>query len=750
MEQPIEIVPAAELKDFIARTYLGYEESDESVSARRVGAITLHPHQVIAVRRIREAFEEFGGALLSDEVGMGKTFVALAVAESFRRTLIIAPAALRDMWSIESSRAGIHLPFLSVEALSRGQQLREQFDLVIVDEAHHLRNPATQRYHRLCRIVARSRVLMLSATPVHNTRRDLTALLSIFLGSRAKTLTGSELGRCIVRRRVDSIALSRRLPDSEPLVWKEISDNSAIPRKLLELPPPVPPRDGGDGGVFIVRSLLRQWCSSDAALEMALRRRLARSIALTESLQSGHYPSEEELSAWTFAEDSVQLAFTSLVSTPIGDASQLLDAINAHSAALRDLLRAVGKNYSRDTMRADLLREIRAAHPGTSIVAFSQYAATVRGLFQEFRTERGVGALTAPGARVAGGVVSRREALTRFAPIAQGAKRPREIERIELLLTTDLLSEGVNLQDAGVVVHLDLPWTAARLEQRLGRVRRLGSIHQRVYAYGIRPSTAAEALINLERTIERKMRETALSVGGAQPVLPSARSASERSPIAAAEKIRGIIRNWITPSDRCASHDTTIASSLAAAYPGFLALVGEEPNIMLLASCRKRVTEDPVEILELLTRATETEILTAPCAATEAFERIQASLKRMRALHSLETGATMVARNRRALLARISDVVQNARPHQRQRLQRLANDARKIILDRLTAAAENDLLALASSDLPGEEWLGKIIREGKSSTSHPMPPTSDRIAAILLFDKSKSIGNSRRLPVTEI
>src|SRR5438067_1493590 len=280
---------------------------------------------------------------------MGKTFVALAIARDFARTLIVAPAALRDMWATESHRVGIQLPFVSVEALSRGHRDRRTFDLVIIDEAHHLRNPKTSRYDLLSRLVARSRVLMLSATPLHNSRRDITALLSIFLGSRAQTLTGSELGRCIVRRRVDSADLSKRIPDAEALVWKEIADNNAIPGALLALPPPIPPSDGGDGGVFIARSLLRQWCSSDAALEAALRRRLARSIALTEALQSGHYPSEEELSAWTFAEDSVQLAFTSLVATPIGDASQLLESIRAHADAVRRLLRCVGRNYSRDT-----------------------------------------------------------------------------------------------------------------------------------------------------------------------------------------------------------------------------------------------------------------------------------------------------------------------------------------------------------------------------------------------------------------
>ena len=118
----------------------------------------------------------------------------------------------------------------------------------------------------------------------------------------------------------------------------------------------------------------------------------------------------------------------------------------------------------------ELLAGIRREHLGIPIVAFSQYAETVTAMFRELRREAGVAVLTARGARVAGGSLSRREAISRFAPRASGVRAPREAERIDLLLATDLLSEGVNLQDAGVVVHLDLPWTAARLEQRLGRV----------------------------------------------------------------------------------------------------------------------------------------------------------------------------------------------------------------------------------------------------------------------------------------
>jgi superfamily II DNA or RNA helicase len=738
MEQSIELVGAAELKDFIARQFLG-EEHDRGESIR-LGGVTLHPHQSVAVRRLRDAMEEFGGAILSDEVGMGKTFVALAIAKDFPRSLIVAPAALRDMWSMESQRAGMELPFVSVEALSRGHGERRAFDLVIIDEAHHLRNPETHRYGRLSRLVARARVLMLSATPVHNSHRDITALLSIFLGSRAQTLTGTELGRCVVRRRIESAGLSKRIPEAEPLVWKEIADNNAIPRELLALPPAVPPSDGGDGGVFIARSLLRQWCSSDAALEAALRRRLARAIALTDALQSGHYPSEDELSAWSFAEDSVQLAFTSLVATPIGDASHLLESIRAHADAVRRLLRSVGRNYSRDTIRADVLREIRGAHPGIPIVAFSQYAATIRGLFQEFRNERGVGALTASGARVAGGVISRRDALARFAPVANGVKLPREIDRIDFLLTTDLLSEGVNLQDAGVVVHLDLPWTAARLEQRLGRVRRLGSTHQRVYAYGIRPSTAAEALIHLERTIKRKMHATEVSIGGSQRSLSSDRPEVLRSPIAAAERIRTILRDWVIAGSVRLADNATFAAAVAASRSGFLSLVGEEPNLVLIGSIADRVTEDPHEILGVLLLATKSEVPASSCAVNDALQRIRTSRQRARALTSIENTATVIARNRHKVLARISGIVQSARPHERQRVVSLAEKARKIVLSRLGASAEADLLDLVALKTTNEEWLEKIIRDGPQRDSRRT--SSDRVAAILLLDDSGARGRN--------
>jgi len=770
VELPVEIVSARAVRELIARTLLANETvSDQSPSSlapafpERLGSVELRPHQISAVRRIGVALDEFGGALLADEVGMGKTFVALAVATRFRRSIVIGPAVLRDMWSHQERLAGMEIPFLSFESLSRGRHADGPFDLVVVDEAHHVRNPTTRRYLELSRMAMRARVLMLSATPVHNRRSDLTALLAIFLGSQAESLSSTEIARCVVRRGVESAGLSASIPCTGELVWKELRDDARVPAALLSLPPPLPARGGGVGGVLVARSLLRQWCSSDATLESALRRRLARSIALISALESGHYPSQKELSAWTIADDSVQLAFPSLVATPRDDAAELLGTINEHQKALREVLRSLDPEHPRDTGRAAFLKEIRRAHPGIPVVAFSQYAETVNALFRELRGERGIAVLTAKGARVAGGSITRREALSRFAPRASGAPPPRDVERIDFLLATDLLSEGVNLQDAGVVVHMDLPWTAARLEQRLGRVVRMGSAHGRVYAYGIRPPAAADILIRLEATITAKMREAEATVGGFHSILPSppgdelvaAASANSRvaprAPIAAAERIRFILRRWYTQNALAAELRLPLASegtrvaAVGSRQSGFLAMCAQGARLALVASDGRRVTNEPLEVLDLLLHADGRDVPPQLEAVTGALNLLQSHLRTEHTVALTAPQSAVAAQARRAALRRVSAIVQNGRPHARSRLLELAIVARDAILGRLGVAAEAELMRMVKADLPDEEWLRAIGDQVAGAVEAKHGPglrhgraSADRVMAILLLEHSQS------------
>jgi superfamily II DNA or RNA helicase len=760
MERSVEIVSAEAIKELIARSFLVDEAPIEDSSTERpgptffcLGNVRLRPHQISAIRRIHAALNEFGGALLCDEVGMGKTFVALAVAQHFKSPIIVGPAVLRDMWSSQEELSGTTIPFLSLERMSRVSARTGEFDLVVIDEAHHFRNPCTRRFRELSRLTANSRVLMLSATPVHNRRNDLITLLSIFLGSRAESLTASEIPRCLVRRQIESSALSAEIPQAHALLWKELDDDGQVPRALLSLPPPVPPSDGGDAGILVARSLIRQWCSSDAALIGALRRRLGKAIALISAIESGHYPSRSELAAWTIADDSMQLAFPSLVATQDARGGRLLEALRAHQDGIEMVLRSVATGESRDSQRAALLSEIRRAHPGTPVVAFSQYAETVNALFAHLRTERGVAALTSRGAKVAGGPITRGEAISRFAPRASGVQSVREAERVTLLLTTDLLSEGVNLQDAGVVVHLDLPWTPARLEQRVGRVARLGSAYTRVYSYGIRPSRAAEVLIRLERTIEKKMREAESTVGAFRRLLPdtAAKTRAPNDPSSASEAIRVLLRKWrgvgglqmsSQPPDQC---DRIRAATTSGRSPGFIALCVEDHDVMLLASDTLRVWDSPVRVLEVLRSVERGPVQDRPQHILAAIRIVESYWKTRHITSLTDDSTSSVAQARKAVLERIARIVETARPQQRSRIVKLGDKARGAVFATLSLWEEMNLVRFASAELPDEQWLRQLANQAETRLSRssgavtvrlPHPP---RVVAILLIEPEPSI-----------
>src|SRR5204862_6318958 len=102
--------------------------------------------------------------------------------------------------------------------------------------------------------------------------------------------------------------------------------------------------------------------------------------------------------------------------------------------------------------------------------------------------------------RLAAAAAARREVLHASAPRAQGAVKPPAALETGLLIATELWSEGLNLQDAERVVHYDLPWSPARLAQRVGRIDRLGSAHSTISAITfLPPKPLADALAIEER-----------------------------------------------------------------------------------------------------------------------------------------------------------------------------------------------------------------------------------------------------------
>lgn len=107
-------------------------------------------------------------------------------------------------------------------------------------------------------------------------------------------------------------------------------------------------------------------------------------------------------------------------------------------------------------------------------------------------------------------------AAARFAPDTAG--KPGDPNEIDILVSTDVLAEGVNLQQARHIVNYDMPWNPMRLVQRHGRIDRIGSQHNRVFMRTIFPANRLDALLKLEERISRKIAMAAASVGIVSPI----------------------------------------------------------------------------------------------------------------------------------------------------------------------------------------------------------------------------------------
>lgn len=726
------IVSAAEVRSAIASHILGMRSPADAL-----GEITLHPHQRDGVDRLLKLLDSRGGALLADDVGLGKTFIALAVARESRArdVLVVAPAALREGWIDSARRAAVILRFVSVEMLGRRGAPQGTPDLVIVDEAHHLRSSRTRRFTAASALCRGSKVLLLTATPVQNRLSDLRTLLSLFLGERAHAVSADDLGTWIVRRVESDLSptASLELPRVRPPEWvRAVTDADCLDR-LLALPSPVPPADGDDGGVLLTYSLVRQWASSRAALRSALQRRVARAHAMEDALLAGRLPSRAELTSWCFADGAQQLAFPELTThSAVADATHLLTQVRLHAGEARKLMAWLETSADPDVARAAALGDIMRGHPGERVIAFSEFAETVASLYRNLAPTARVAMLTHTGGRVAGGPLTRRDVLARFAPGA--SLRARASERIDLLITTDVLSEGVNLQDASVVVHLDLAWNPARLEQRVGRLRRIGAARPLIAAYMFAPPVPVERLLQLEQRLRHKLNVAARSVGVAGAILPGFLPSDVREATAPREeRIAETVRSWrgTTP----APVGAPVAAAVRSSKNGALACVRSGADVSLIALREGHVTDSRAVVQELVACADGEDAEISPADVRMLRERVERWLRERNVSHVVDLSALRIAHSRRALLHRVDTIARRAPRHAQPQFAPLMHAARTAATATLSAGAERVLDELARAPMNDEAWL-HAVGEFASLHARASETQAPEILALLVLRSS--------------
>ena len=189
---------------------------------------------------------------------------------------------------------------------------------------------------------------------------------------------------------------------------------------------------------------------------------------------------------------------------------QLLKNLRADVGELIGVLNRCGEwDAARDAKLAKLAELIQKKHPGRKVIVFTQFADTVEYLVTEL-VDRGVRRISA----VTGESENPTRLAWRFSP---ESNRKRDdvspADELDVLIATDVLSEGQNLQDASIIVNYDLPWAIIRLIQRAGRVDRIGQKSDEILCYSFLPADGVERIIRLRSRVRQRLRENAEVVG---------------------------------------------------------------------------------------------------------------------------------------------------------------------------------------------------------------------------------------------
>lgn len=188
----------------------------------------------------------------------------------------------------------------------------------------------------------------------------------------------------------------------------------------------------------------------------------------------------------------------------------LLRDLKQDSDALCKILKAHGTwDSSQDKKLEKLYELLTATHAHEKVLIFTQFADTVDYLVNELKI-RGLQQIEG----VTGGSDNPTKMAWRFSPISnekQDLISPEE--EIRVLIATDVLSEGQNLQDGHVIVNFDLPWAIIRLIQRAGRVDRIGQKNEQIFCYSFYPMDGVDKIINLRGRVRQRLTENAEVVG---------------------------------------------------------------------------------------------------------------------------------------------------------------------------------------------------------------------------------------------
>lgn len=265
---------------------------------------------------------------------------------------------------------------------------------------------------------------------------------------------------------------------------------------------------------------------------------------------------------------------------------ELRKDLYADAEALMNVLKHAGPwQANRDAKLSALVELLETTHPAEKILIFTQFADTVHYLTTQLQE---IPAL----AGVTGGSADPTAIAHRFSPVSNKKREGiSAADELRVVLATDVLSEGQNLQDCAIIVNYDLPWAIIRLIQRAGRVDRIGQQSDNILCYSFLPADGVERIINLRGRVRQRLRENAEVVGtdeaffdDDQDDLPLWNLYHERS---------GILDGEDDTDVDLASYAYQVWKNAIDANPELEKLIQAMPNVVFSARSHQPTTDQP-------------------------------------------------------------------------------------------------------------------------------------------------------------
>lgn len=464
---------------------------DQLVCLPTLTAIDKHWYQIETARKV---LRQLGGrALLADEVGLGKTIEAgLIVSEYLARgmiqsILILTPASLVSQWQLElASKFGISS--ITTDDDTRQQNPEEfwtanqkivaslntaksakhyplvtsrSWDLVVVDEAHHLKNRNTLNW-KVVNALNKRFILMLTATPVQNSLVELFNLLTLLKPGLLKT-------EADFKREYVS------------------SKNGRIPKNQEKL-----------------RSLMREVMirNTRSLVDVQLPKRFATTITVTPSDTEKKLYQDLSNFLRVHSEDLDKLSRTNLL-------MRAGSSINALSESLKNLSKKLDNEELKTLIRrAGQIKQVEKAKSLVELLKKSSQKTIV------FTTHRPTSAYLAQIFTEAG--IEFAEFLGDMTLKQKDAAIEAFRDTVNVLLASETGGEGRNIQFANCIVNYDLPWNPMKIEQRIGRIHRIGQT-QDVFIFNFCQKDSIEEYIL--RILHDKINMFELVVGEIETIL---------------------------------------------------------------------------------------------------------------------------------------------------------------------------------------------------------------------------------------